>query len=458
MKKGLILRNAKVVTTTSVIEQDVLILDGTIAAIGKKLKPENDSNSIDISGKYLLPGFRDQHTHHMYGQVGADHETVEQIAAKAGKVAKAKAKEGVTDLSLATFGGSIHQIESYLKGLKKYGDSEKNGKEGAKLHGGHIEGTFINTECRGAQLIEYVFRPDEFTSDEAEKQARGKSPLGFCKEIIDIFCDTGACTLINIVPDYGEPSLVIIEHAAKKGVLVGMGHTKCHANDIRAALDRGMSFFVHFTNGPTGHNTKPFENGGAYEGGVSLPIVKEWILDGFHIDYRIVLDVMKGSMEVHGQSLDNFLIVTDQLFPMPEEVPKGDFQMGTTLARSNYDKGFIEVTGYLKDGKVIPPPANTLCSSLGTMDKCFSNYISIRTRDMKGVHSFHKAVPLDKAIIEAARLCATSQARLMNVGDSGIIETGKRANLVVGDISGSDGNYTLTVERVFVDGLEVYKS
>ena len=172
-----------------------------------------------------------------------------------------------------------------------------------------------------------------------EAQAEGKPPLDFCKHAVDRLHDTGAFALANIVPDYGEASLGLIEYAAGKGILTGMGHTACHADDIAKALDRGLSFFVHFTNGPTGHNTKPFEGGGAYEGGVSLPIVKEFILDGFHVDFRVVMDVMKASVEVHGQPFENFVFVTDQLMPIKEEIPPEPFKIGTTHAKANADKG-----------------------------------------------------------------------------------------------------------------------
>ncbi len=450
--KSYIIRNGTIVTPSGIVDGDIHIDNGRIVSVGASVPGRSGASELDAKGQYVLPGFRDQHMHHMYGQLEADDAAEEGIARRAGEVAKAKAKEGCSKFWLALFGGTVAQMEKYLRGIRRYMDSPENGTEGAKLLGAFVEGTFINTDCRGAQALEFIFRPDAFVSPDVERLADGQSPLAFCTGVIDRLADTGAFAMANIVPDYGEPSFALIEHASRKGVRVGMGHTSCHADDIRRAMERGLSFFVHFTNGPTGHNTKPFEGGGAYEGGVTLPIVKEFILDGFHVDYRIVLDVMKGAMDVHGQSLENFILVTDQLLPITEEIPKEAFTIGTTHARANPEKGFIEVVGYEKDGKILAPPPNTLCGSLSTMNGNFSNYISLRTRDTKGVHSMHPAVTFERAVTEGAVLCASSQAAFAGESDTGKIEPGKKADIVIGDIAGSDGDFTFTPRHVIVEG------
>ncbi|CAN5848412.1 hypothetical protein BH20ACI4_BH20ACI4_23210 [soil metagenome] len=43
--------------------QTVLIKDGIIAEIGKKIKIRKDAQIIDGKGKYLIPGLMDMHTH-----------------------------------------------------------------------------------------------------------------------------------------------------------------------------------------------------------------------------------------------------------------------------------------------------------------------------------------------------------------------------------------------------------
>ena len=59
MKK--VIKGGKIATATDVYEADVLIEDGVITKIGKNL--EEDAEIIDATGKYVMPGGIDPHTH-----------------------------------------------------------------------------------------------------------------------------------------------------------------------------------------------------------------------------------------------------------------------------------------------------------------------------------------------------------------------------------------------------------
>ena len=58
-----IIRNGSVVTATDTYLAGVAISDGKIAAIGKDLPSQNATHLIDASGKLVLPGGIDVHTH-----------------------------------------------------------------------------------------------------------------------------------------------------------------------------------------------------------------------------------------------------------------------------------------------------------------------------------------------------------------------------------------------------------
>ena len=58
-----LIRNGSVVTATDTYVADVAIEEGKIAAIGKYLPVENASSVLDASGKLVLPGGIDVHTH-----------------------------------------------------------------------------------------------------------------------------------------------------------------------------------------------------------------------------------------------------------------------------------------------------------------------------------------------------------------------------------------------------------
>ncbi len=60
---GLVIRNGEVVTATERFVADVRVDGGTISDLGAKLEPRSGDETIDASGKFVLPGFVDPHVH-----------------------------------------------------------------------------------------------------------------------------------------------------------------------------------------------------------------------------------------------------------------------------------------------------------------------------------------------------------------------------------------------------------
>src|ERR1041385_4546642 len=62
-----LIRNATVLTVThgTLQNTDVLLRNGKIAAIGKNLNASANARIIDATGKYVLPGIIDCHSHSM---------------------------------------------------------------------------------------------------------------------------------------------------------------------------------------------------------------------------------------------------------------------------------------------------------------------------------------------------------------------------------------------------------
>src|SRR6202521_1262942 len=63
MRFDTVIRNGTVITATDTYLSDVAIRDGCIDAIGKNLPIENAGKVIDATGRYVLPGGIDVHTH-----------------------------------------------------------------------------------------------------------------------------------------------------------------------------------------------------------------------------------------------------------------------------------------------------------------------------------------------------------------------------------------------------------
>ncbi|MGG7060297.1 amidohydrolase family protein, partial [Clostridium tertium] len=49
--------------TNGIVEEDIIIENGKIVAIGKNLDVPSDAQVIDAGGKFVFPGFIDAHTH-----------------------------------------------------------------------------------------------------------------------------------------------------------------------------------------------------------------------------------------------------------------------------------------------------------------------------------------------------------------------------------------------------------
>ena len=59
----LLIKNGTVVTDSEMFKADVAVKDGKITAIAENIAPESAAESVDASGKLVLPGAIDAHTH-----------------------------------------------------------------------------------------------------------------------------------------------------------------------------------------------------------------------------------------------------------------------------------------------------------------------------------------------------------------------------------------------------------
>ena len=62
---SVLIKNATVLTVTkgTLENSDVLVQDGIIKKVGQNLNAPNGVTTIDASGKYLMPGIIDAHSH-----------------------------------------------------------------------------------------------------------------------------------------------------------------------------------------------------------------------------------------------------------------------------------------------------------------------------------------------------------------------------------------------------------
>jgi len=426
----ILLKNGFIVTPQGVQRADILLRNGRIQLRDRKDKPDS---VIDITGKYVMPGFVDIHFHGynlfeftagLYDpQTEAFDSSPSAYDYGLNMLSKALATFGVTGFYVGTWASSIENLQNCFSRLHDYLTSTKL-QPGAKVLGGLLEGSFINPKMGGAQNPDYVleFRPASFDRIE----------------------DKGTIKLANVVPDFGPLSYKLTEYLTSKGIVVGAGHSDATHEQTVEAIKAGLKYFIHFTNGPTGGSYKPFNGGGAIEAVLKCDeLYAEQILDGYHVNPAYVRDILRR------KGTDRVIGVTDCLFAAGTQIEQ--FTSGGLRGALSADGNYFQV---------VDRPG-TLFSSNLTMDRACANVLNWLTADMQGIwNRLHQALEFEEALVTVSRILSTSPCMLVGLDEEGCgsIVDGGKADLCLLDISGIPGNYQVTVESTIVDGNVVYQA
>ena len=428
--KTFILKGGVVVTPSSVECTDLIIRNGSVELVSGE---DDYDQTIDVTGKYIVPGFVDIHFHGynlfeftsglcdpksmMFDNTPSAYEHGLDM------LRTTLVKFGVTGFYVGTWASPVENLRHCFAQLRNY-LSKAEIPLGARLLGGLLEGSFINPQMAGAQ------NPDQV--------------LKFVPDSFDSIVDNGTIKLANVVPDFGKTSYELIEYLTDKGVVVGAGHCNATCEQIEQAIKAGLKYFIHFTNGPTGGSYKPFHGGGAIEAVLkSDELYAEQILDGYHVNPAYVRDIL------NRKGPDRIIGVTDCLFVAGSDIK--EFMSGGI-------RGALSENG--RYFQVVEKPG-TLFSSNLTMNRGFSNLLNWLTTDMQGIWKRrHEALQLDQALIAVAKILSTNPCVLTRLDKKGYgsIINGAKADLCILDIDGLPGNYKVTVERTIVDGDTVYSA
>jgi len=322
--ESVMLKGGFVVTGQGVERTDIILKDGRIQLAPDK---EHCDKIVDITGKYVVPGFVDIHFHgynlfeFTSGIYDVKSETFDnsRSAYDLGfeMLSNTLAKFGVTGFYVGTWATPIENLQNCYGHLYRHLNQTKN-QPGAKLLGGLLEGSFLNPRMAGAQNPDYV--------------------LEFAADSFDRIEDRGTIKLANVVPDFGKPSYELTEYLTGKGIVVGAGHSNATCEQIIEATKAGLKYFIHLTNGPTGGSYKPFNGGGAIEAVLkSDELYAEQILDGYHVNPAYVRDILKR------KGTDKIIGITDCLFAAGSQVRQ--FTSGGIRGALSEDGKYFQVVG-----------------------------------------------------------------------------------------------------------------
>lgn len=284
---------------------DIAVEDGRIAAIGEGLVGEG----VDFGGAKIYPGLIDVHSH---GAVGVD-----TMDCDLAPIARYELESGITTWYPTTMTMSEEDIvNATSQPLEIEG--------GANIPGFHMEGPFINYNCKGAQNGEYVIPPS-------------KELWNKCKNL----------KIVTVAPEV-EGAIEFIESCP---AVVSIGHTEADYDMTCRAIDAGATCLTHtFNVMPSIHHRAP----GPIPAGADKGIYAQIICDGIHIHPSVVRMLIK----LYGT--DRVVFISDSMRACG--LPDGKYDLG----------GQITI---VKDG-VARIEAGNLAGSTTNLFECVKRAIS----------------------------------------------------------------------------------
>lgn len=269
---------------------DLLIEDGKIGKMDQSVD-ETADQVIDLTGKKLVPGFIDIHTH---GAAGVDVNAAKPEDFE--KICRFAASQGTTSWLGSVLTDTKKQT---LWCINQYKGWKKLEHRGADLAGIHLEGPFLCAEYKGAMPEHLLMKPD----------------MELLKEYQD--AAEGAIRYITVSPEVeGIPEFV--PYMKSLGMQVAIGHSGADYETARKAIANGAMAATHTGNAmKLLHQHFPAIWGAVLE---DDEVYCEMICDGRHLHPGTVRLIIKT------KGLDRVVAVTDSI--MAAGLPDGEYKLG----------------------------------------------------------------------------------------------------------------------------------
>jgi N-acetylglucosamine-6-phosphate deacetylase len=363
----------------------VVIDDGRIVAIDVRDRVEPAGAAIvDAREHYVVPGFVDVHVH---GLLGID--TLDASDA-IGSIAARLPRFGVTAFCPTTIACAPDALRMVLAAVRDARIAPPSNS--ARVLPAHLESNFINEAYRGAQPLRCLRVPRRASSDTPASPSNAFSS----SDILDVIKRyRSQVAIVTLAPEL-EGGMALVEQLSAAGHRVSIGHSGATYEQALTAIEAGVSHATHLFNRmtPMTHRA-PGIPGAVLQ---SDRVCAELICDGFHVHPAVM------RLAIRLKSPNGILAITDGT--AGSGLPPG--------SRTRLGGQPIIVTARtaeLEDG--------TFAGSVSTMEATFRQLVR-----QHGV-----------SVVDAARMCASTPAKQLRLGNSGQIAVGATADLVVLDRS-----------------------
>ncbi|MBQ9118905.1 MAG: amidohydrolase family protein [Lachnospiraceae bacterium] len=235
-KNGLVLLNGRFKRT------QILVIDGVIESVANTMTIPEGTEIIDCSGKRIIPGLIDIHTH---GCAGYDFSTA--TPEEMHKMMKWYAQRGITSV-LPTIGTDTKK--NMLTGLKNlhtlYREQHMQKPVESHMVGIHMEGPFFGNEKNGAQAAEHLLPVD----------------IQLFRELF--LAGGGFIRIADIDPTL--PGAFEFIDRYRKDFVISLAHTTCDYATAQRAAQAGVTQITHLFNGMNSmHHREPGLIGALYD-------------------------------------------------------------------------------------------------------------------------------------------------------------------------------------------------
>ena len=396
MDKNLLLKDAVLVKPDGLYYgRNILVTDGIIADTDfpEGRRPDN-TEIIDLGGRYLFAGFVDLHVHG-----GGNRDFKDGTAEAFETVVKTHLSHGTTTLLPTAMTASEEDLTDFLKCFKQF---KKTSRFSKVTPGVHLEGPYFSSadsKSSGAQPGNFFRLPDDKEIDRLLQTAGG-----------DILRWDAAPEL--------EGSDMFAKKMRKNRILCSIAHTSATSEQAQRGIDNGFSHVTHFYNAVTtyrkqGQRVVAGVVEAAYlNSGVSV----ELICDGKHIPR----DIFRLAVKIKGTN--SVMAVTDAM------------RLAGTNQKSGRLGGLKNGIDVIADGGVAKlPDLSSYAGSIATMDRC----LKVLCAD----YGFSPS--------QATVMLSKTPAKAIRMEDAvGSIDEGKRADFVIAD-------KMFHIDKVILSGSEL---